>query len=112
MNAPVLTRVAPGAVDYPSSDGKPMAESDDQRAAMIYAIDALETWFAEREDVYVSGDLLIYYKEGNPGASIAPDVFVVFGAGKWAAADVPAVGRREGAGLRAGGGVAEYVARG
>ena len=29
MNAPVLTRVAPGAVDYPSSDGKPMAESDD-----------------------------------------------------------------------------------
>ena len=59
-----------------------MAESDDQRAAMIYAIDTLETWFAEREDVYVSGDLLIYYEEGNPGASIAPDVFVVFGAGK------------------------------
>ncbi len=49
---------------------------------MIYAIDALETRFAEREDVYVSGDLLIYYEEGNLGASIAPGVFVVFGAGK------------------------------
>ena len=82
MSTPVLARVAPDAVDYPSSDGKPMAESDIQRIAMIYAIDALETWFAEREDVYVSGDLLIYYDEGNPGASIAPDVFVVFGAAK------------------------------
>ena len=39
-------------------------------------------WFAERADVYVSGDLLIYYQEGDPGASIAPDVFVVMGAAK------------------------------
>ena len=59
-----------------------MAESDDQRVAIIYALSTLETWFAEREDVYVSGDLLIYYEKGNPGASIAPDVFVVFGVGK------------------------------
>ena len=32
--------------------------------------------------MYVSGDLLIYYEEGNPGASIAPDAFVVVGAAK------------------------------
>ena len=30
-------------------------------------------------DVYVSGDLLVYYVEGNPRVSVAPDVFVVFG---------------------------------
>ena len=35
-----------------------------------------------RRDVYVSGDLLIYYEEGNPRVSIAPDVFVVFGVEK------------------------------
>ena len=29
---------------------------------------------------YVSGNLLIYYQEGNPRASVAPDVFVVLGA--------------------------------
>ena len=29
--------------------------------------------------MYVSGDLLIYYEEGNPRVSVAPDVFVVFG---------------------------------
>ena len=70
---------APVAIDYPSSDGKPMADSDTQRAAIIYAIDALRTWYAERDDVYVSGDLLIYYREGDVEARIAPDAFVVFG---------------------------------
>ena len=63
MNESVLA--APVAIDYPSSDGKPMADSDAQRAAIIYAIDALRTWFADRDDVYVSGDLLIYYREGT-----------------------------------------------
>ena len=59
-----------------------MAENDWQRAAIVYAIGALESWFEERADVYVSGDLLIYYEEGRPGASIAPDAFVVVGAAK------------------------------
>ena len=73
---------APVAVDYPDSDGKPMAENDWQRAAIIYAIGALESWFEEQPDVYVSGDLLIYYEEGRPRASVAPDAFVVLGAAK------------------------------
>ena len=67
-------------IEYPSSDGKPMAENDAQRAAIMYAIGALDLRFAHRSDVYVSGDLLIYYEKGNPGASVAPDAFVVFGA--------------------------------
>ena len=66
-------------VEYPSSDGKPMAENDAQRSAIMYGIGALARHFKGRPDVYVSGDLLIYYEEGNPRVSIAPDVFVVFG---------------------------------
>ncbi len=68
------------AIDYPDTDGKPMAENDAQRDAIMYGIGALKIWFGAREDVYVSGDLLIYYEEGNPKVSVAPDVFVVFGA--------------------------------
>ncbi len=71
---------SPVALEYPDSDGRPMAENDAQRTAIMYAIGALEVWFAHRPDVYVSGDLLIYYEEGNPRASVAPDAFVVFGA--------------------------------
>ena len=79
-----MIRPAPVAVpiDYPSSDGKPMAENDAQRDAIMYGISALTRHFKDRRDVYVSGDLLIYYEEGNPRVSIAPDVFVVFGVEK------------------------------
>ena len=70
----------PAAVDYPSSDGKPLAENDLQARAILYAFGALRVRYRERRsDVYVSADLLIYYEEGNPQVSVAPDVFVVFG---------------------------------
>lgn len=65
-------------IDYPESDGKPMAESDYQRPYIAYGTEVLNIFFADRPDVYVSGNVLIYYEEGNPRASIAPDVFVVF----------------------------------
>ena len=71
--------VPPVAVEYPSGDGKPMAENDAQLAAMHYAIGALWVHYEARADVYVSGDLLMYYEEGNGKACVAPDVFVVFG---------------------------------
>ncbi|MYN65626.1 MAG: Uma2 family endonuclease [Acidobacteria bacterium] len=59
-----------------------MAENDAQRSAIMYGIGALARHFKSRQDVYVSGDLLIYYREGNPRLSVAPDVFVVFGVDK------------------------------
>ena len=71
--------VAPAKVDYPSSDGRPMAESDFQRTPLIYAVDRLRQHFRSRRDVYVSGNLLLYHEEGNPRAVVAPDVFVVLG---------------------------------
>jgi Uma2 family endonuclease len=63
---------------YPSSDGKPMAESDPARDYLIYAVEALDIYFQDRNDVYVSGNLFVYYKKGIPSAVVAPDVFVVF----------------------------------
>ena len=67
---------------YPSSDGKPMAETDKHRKLMVNFIHMLEHHFREINNVYVSGNLLMYYEEGNPRKSVAPDVFVVFGVGK------------------------------
>ena len=74
------TSVVPRIVEYPSSDGQPMAETPVHRDAMIDAIRVLSRHFARRPDVYVSGDNLMYYEEGNPRESVAPDVFVVVGA--------------------------------
>ena len=65
---------------YPSSDGLPLAENDWQLEAILDALGVLKIRYGGRPDVYVSGDLLIYCEEGNPRKSVAPDVFVVFGA--------------------------------
>lgn len=70
------------SIDYPSSDGLPMAESDFQRKYLTYAVEALSVYFRDRRDVYVSGNMFIYYEPGNPRAVVAPDVFVVIGADK------------------------------
>ena len=68
------------AIDYPSSDGKPMAESESQLIPLTYAVSCLKHYFRNRPEVFASGNLLIYYDEGTQ-ARVAPDVFVVFGAG-------------------------------
>ena len=67
------------AIDYPSSDGKPMAESESQLIPLMYAVSCLRHYFRNCPEVHASGNLLIYYEEGTL-ARVAPDVFVVFGA--------------------------------
>lgn len=66
-------------IEYPTSDGKPMAETDDHRQAMVDLIARLTAHFAGRPDVYVSGNLLVYYEQGNVSRHLSPDCFVVFG---------------------------------
>ncbi|NJN59085.1 MAG: Uma2 family endonuclease [Leptolyngbyaceae cyanobacterium SL_5_9] len=74
-----LTKPALDLILYPDSDGQPMTESDATRDYLIYCVEVLRLYFQSRRDVYVSGNLFIYYEEGNPQAVVSPDVFVVFG---------------------------------
>jgi len=69
-------------VYYPESDGKPMGETDRHRQLMFDLIESLKNYFADDASVYVSGNLLLYYVEGDPSKSVAPDVFVVRGVAK------------------------------
>jgi len=64
---------------YPESDGKPMAETDIHREQMYYLIETLKIHFASRTDVYVSGNIMFYYEEGNIRKVFSPDVMVCFG---------------------------------
>ena len=65
---------------YPSSDGEPLAENDFQAIVMSYLFGALRNWFRNRTDIYVVMDMLIYYVEGDPNRSVAPDIAVMVGA--------------------------------
>jgi Uma2 family endonuclease len=69
-------------LDYPTSDGKPMAETDWHRILMADLIQSLEEFFRADPLVYVSGNLLVYYEPGNKHKRVAPDVFVVRGVAK------------------------------
>ncbi len=69
--------VAVEPVHYPESDGKPMAETDVHRDEMVYFIEALREHFRDRE-AYVSGNLLLYYVEGDPKKCVSPDCLVAF----------------------------------
>jgi Uma2 family endonuclease len=66
---------------YPESDGEPMAETDVHRDLMIDFIQMLQHHFRDAP-VYVSGNLMMYYEEGNTKKSVSPDVFVVHGVEK------------------------------
>ena len=80
------TAVVPETIDYPDSDGLPMAENEIQLRSILYANSALDNYYRERDDVYVVGNLLLYYepspKPGVPGKSVSPDLMVVLGAPK------------------------------
>jgi Uma2 family endonuclease len=67
--------------DYPTSDGRPMAETDWHRNLMATLIATLQLYYSEEESTYVSGNLLVYYEEGNRRRHVSPDVFVVHGVG-------------------------------
>ena len=74
--------LSPRVIDYPSSDGKPMTESEAQFLPLTYVALALREHFEQRDDVYVGANMFLYYEENNPRAVVAPDVFVVVGAPK------------------------------
>ncbi|WP_254565350.1 Uma2 family endonuclease [Oscillatoria sp. HE19RPO] len=69
-------------IEYPEEDGKPMAESDPARDYLIYTVETLDIHFQNRQDIYVSGNLFIYYEEGKPECVVSPDAFVVLGVEK------------------------------
>jgi Uma2 family endonuclease len=69
-------------VEYPDSDGQPMAETDIHRDEMHDLIKALQRRYQDVPDVYVSGSLFLYYVQGDPRAVVAPDVFLVKGVEK------------------------------
>jgi Uma2 family endonuclease len=64
---------------YPTSDGKPMAETERHRNLMMALIQTLERHFADDPDVTVSGNLLLFYAEGDHRRHVSPDVFVARG---------------------------------
>jgi Uma2 family endonuclease len=69
-------------VYYPSSDGKPMAETGIHVHALLMLYELLGTYYRDRPDVLITGNQFWYWEKGNPKARRAPDVMVVVGVPK------------------------------
>ncbi len=69
----------PSEIDYPSGNGKPMAETQLHIQAIVLLLQALQDFFAVRPDVYVAADSYWYWEKGNGNRRVAPDVMVVPG---------------------------------
>ena len=66
-------------IDYPDSDGQPMADNTLQFQWIVTLKENLELQFSDRADVFVAGDLLWYPVEGSNQIRRAPDVLVALG---------------------------------
>src|SRR3954451_1678669 len=75
MNAIPLER----EIEYPTSDGQPMAETLEHQQVMIDLIEGLRSRYAGVPGVWVAGNFFFCYEKGNPHAHVAPDVMVAKG---------------------------------
>jgi Uma2 family endonuclease len=79
---PMSTMPLAREIYYPESDGRPMAETQAHGKVMVDLLNVLERRYAGVPDVYVWGNMFLYYREGDPRACVAPDLFLVQGVDK------------------------------
>ncbi|MEH1820008.1 MAG: Uma2 family endonuclease [Nostoc sp.] len=66
-------------LDFPDSDGKPMADNTEQFRWIVLIKENLEILFANEPNVFVAGDLLWFPVKSRLISPVAPDTMVVFG---------------------------------
>lgn len=66
-------------VEYPTRDGRPVAETPLHYRRLADAAHALFTRYESRPGVYVGVNMMVYDERGNPRRFLSPDVFVAFG---------------------------------
>lgn len=66
------------SIQYPESDGQPMADNTLQYRWIVTIQGGIDAMFKNNPDVFVAGDLLWYPVEGNNKIRVAPDILVVF----------------------------------
>jgi Uma2 family endonuclease len=75
----ILAPSSQAPVEYPDSDGEPMAENTLQYEWIVTIQGNLDALFQNNPDVFIATDNLWYPVEGDPKTRQAPDVYAVFG---------------------------------
>ena len=75
----LLRPIRPEDVEYPESDGEPMADNTKQLRWIVVLYSNLAALFHLDANVFVGGNQFWFPVQGQPGVRMAPDVYVVFG---------------------------------
>jgi hypothetical protein len=59
---------------YPTTDGKPMAETDQHRDQMVALIETLKAFYHDEPRVYVTGNMLLFYRRQQELAKKASEL--------------------------------------
>jgi Putative restriction endonuclease len=62
--------------EYPTGDGKPMAETPLHGDNMYSLREVLQQWYARDPMAYVSFNMMMYYVPNDKRTYVSPDVFV------------------------------------
>ncbi|HEX7378239.1 MAG TPA: Uma2 family endonuclease [Pirellulales bacterium] len=68
--------------DYPTGDGRPVAETPIHYRNLKCAVETLERYLAHDPQAYSWGNMFVYYEKGNKRKHVSPDVFVALGVPK------------------------------
>ena len=74
-----VLRVDSRVVEFPTSDGRPVAETPLHYKRLSDLAYALTTFFKRRADAYVGVNMLAYDDPKEPRRHLSPDIFVAFG---------------------------------
>ena len=66
-------------IEYPTRDGRPVAETPLHHRRLVDASQALFAHYESQPSVYVGANMMVYDQQGNPRRFLSPDVFVAFG---------------------------------
>ncbi|MDE0189918.1 MAG: Uma2 family endonuclease [Gammaproteobacteria bacterium] len=66
-------------IEYPTRDGRPVAETPLHYKRLADAAHALFTHYETRPGAYVGVNMMVYDERGNPRRFLSPDIFVAFG---------------------------------
>ena len=73
----MTTTVVNPQIEYPSSDGEPLAETYIHLYAIITTLEVIKQYLAGQQAT-VLADQFLYYVQGFPKLRVAPDVMVIF----------------------------------
>jgi len=80
----IAVNLADPTIEYPSSDGEPVAETYVHLYAILTTLEVIKQYLSGRQATVLANQFL-YYAQGFPRLRVAPDVMVIF--------DVPPGGR-------------------